>query len=773
MSTPDSPRTPARAPDRAAVLAQACGLLTVGIGVSALIGWTAGIVALHSVSTAFVPTAPSTALSLVLLGAAAFALDRWPERRAARWYVDAAAILACAFTALVIAQFVGGFDVGLEPAVSSPATALAGVPVGRMSALAAGGFLLAALSLIALTTYPSETAAGRRVAVGMGLGTLAIGVASLAGYALHAPLLYHSSVVPVALPTAGGLSLLGVGILTSALRTPRPGAPGGAEARQHRRPSIMRYIPAAFGAGAMALLTVVAAGIARQLDQTRLQGEFEAKAKTVALALQADIDEGLTNVRSVAAAIAIDEVVTRSEFRLFAAASRPLHGGAIAVAWVPSVPGEARARFEAAARRDGRPDFRVTERGPAGRLVAAGRRNEYLPVLYVEPSADLGRLLGFDVGTEPAAADALTRARDADATVVSDGFHLVTDPPGQVTIVITHPLFHTPPRSAFAERGALQGYAVGILRFTNVVRAVEPRLDSQGIALTVRDVRQGAPKPVYGRPEAAPAHLFLSHAETLAVADRRWQAVFVPTAAYASLHPRWSAWALLAAGLLFAFLVGAHLFGMEGYASDLETARETLHTSEARFRAISESAVDGIITIDAHGAIVHCNAAAARAFGYEDGSLVGRNVRDLVPASHLAAHAAGLEAYRATGQTLIVGESLELPALRRDGSEFPIDLSLATWETHEGRFATAIVRDISDRRQAQAERERLIAELQDALASVKSLRGLLPVCSWCRKVLDDRGAWRQLEAYVHEHTDADFSHGICPECAKKYLSEDG
>jgi PAS domain S-box-containing protein len=219
---------------------------------------------------------------------------------------------------------------------------------------------------------------------------------------------------------------------------------------------------------------------------------------------------------------------------------------------------------------------------------------------------------------------------------------------------------------------------------------------------------------------------------------------------------------------LFSFLIGAHLFGMERYTSDLETIRETLHTSEARFRAISESAVDGIITIDATGTIVQANAAAVREFGYEEGGLLGRNVRDLVPPSHVAAHSAGLARYGATGATLLVGEQLELPALHRDGHEFPIELSLATLETHEGRFATAILHDITARNRAREERERLIAELQDALANVKTLSGLMPICAWCKKIRDDKGYWTQLESYLSHHTTAEFSHGMCPDCEKKF-----
>jgi hypothetical protein len=61
----------------------------------------------------------------------------------------------------------------------------------------------------------------------------------------------------------------------------------------------------------------------------------------------------------------------------------------------------------------------------------------------------------------------------------------------------------------------------------------------------------------------------------------------------------------------------------------------------------------------------------------------------------------------------------------------------------------------------------LIVELQEALAKIKTLRGLIPTCAWCRKVRDDKGYWNELENYIRENYDADFTHGICPECLKK------
>jgi len=771
MPVIDSPSTTAqRAPDLAAFVAQSCGVLTVAIGVSALIGWITGIEALHRINVSFVPTAPSTALALVLLGAAAFALERWPERRGARAFVISTEVFVCALAALVIAQSVGGFDLGLEAEFSSAAQTFQGVRAGKMSPISAGGFLLAALSLVALTTYASETVAGRRVAVGLVCGTLVIGLATLTGYALGAPLLYHSVVIPVALPTATGLSLLGVAILTTAVRGPRRGAVGAAEARRSKRPRIMRYLPAALGAGATALLALEAAGIIRQLDQTRLQETFDSNAWAAAAALASDMDESLTSLRSMGTSIEIDNDFTRQDFRALAAASLPRHGGISALAWVPRVPLEMRARFETEVQRDGRPDFRVRERGPAGRLVAAGHRNEYFPVSDVKPSASYERLLGFDVATDPAVAGVLERARDAAAPSASEPFTLVADTSGRVTVMLVQPVyFPRPSRSAVAERGDLHGFAVGIVPFADVARPVDTLLKSQGIALTLRDIGQGGEaEPLHGRPQVGQASRLRAHAETLSVADRRWEATFVATAAYPALHRQWSAWALLAGGLFFAFLVGRHLYGMERYTSDLETARETLHESEARFRAISESAADCIITIDGTGTIVHCNAAAARAFGYDNGGLLGRNVRDIIPPSHVAAHSAGLAQYVATGQALVVGEVLELPALRRDGEEFPIEMTLSVWETGDGRFATAILRDISERKRSREEREQLIAKLQDALASVKTLSGLMPICAWCKKIRDDQGYWTQLESYLSDHTTAEFSHGMCPDCEKKF-----
>jgi PleD family two-component response regulator len=74
-------------------------------------------------------------------------------------------------------------------------------------------------------------------------------------------------------------------------------------------------------------------------------------------------------------------------------------------------------------------------------------------------------------------------------------------------------------------------------------------------------------------------------------------------------------------------------------------------------------------------------------------------------------------------------------------------------------------------RQKEKEQQDLIRRLQDAFAEIKTLKGFIPICASCKKIRDDEGYWNQLEAYISKHTDAVFTHGICPQCAEKYKAE--
>jgi len=79
-------------------------------------------------------------------------------------------------------------------------------------------------------------------------------------------------------------------------------------------------------------------------------------------------------------------------------------------------------------------------------------------------------------------------------------------------------------------------------------------------------------------------------------------------------------------------------------------------------------------------------------------------------------------------------------------------------------------RDVSEQRRGEEVRQLLIAELQLALSNVRLLSGLLPICACCKKIRDDQGAWRQIEEYIRQHSEATFTHGICPDCAREHFA---
>jgi hypothetical protein len=83
----------------------------------------------------------------------------------------------------------------------------------------------------------------------------------------------------------------------------------------------------------------------------------------------------------------------------------------------------------------------------------------------------------------------------------------------------------------------------------------------------------------------------------------------------------------------------------------------------------------------------------------------------------------------------------------------------------------AVVRNVDQRKKLEQERENLITDLQEALANIKTLSGLIPICANCKKIRKDSGYWQQMEAYISDHSEAKFSHGICPDCARELYPE--
>jgi two-component system, LuxR family, sensor kinase FixL len=148
--------------------------------------------------------------------------------------------------------------------------------------------------------------------------------------------------------------------------------------------------------------------------------------------------------------------------------------------------------------------------------------------------------------------------------------------------------------------------------------------------------------------------------------------------------------------------------------TDRKQAEMALQESEVRMRAIFENAVDAIITIDERGIMERLNPAAERLFGYPEAEVIGKNVSMMMPSPYREQHDGYLAHYLQTGEKRIIGKGREVIGQRKDGSIFPMDLAVAEMRIGDRRMFTGVVRDISERKQAEERHKALMEEISSA-----------------------------------------------------------
>ncbi len=160
--------------------------------------------------------------------------------------------------------------------------------------------------------------------------------------------------------------------------------------------------------------------------------------------------------------------------------------------------------------------------------------------------------------------------------------------------------------------------------------------------------------------------------------------------------------------------LGTHLGSELGLIFSQKKAEEKLKDSEKKYKSLTESANDAIISADKAGNIVFWNKGATRLFGYEESEVMGLSLTILMPERYREGHSIGIARANATGQFSLLGKTMELCGLKKDGGEFPLEISVAGWNAGERMFFSAIIRDISNRREAELELNILRSAVEQA-----------------------------------------------------------
>jgi len=207
---------------------------------------------------------------------------------------------------------------------------------------------------------------------------------------------------------------------------------------------------------------------------------------------------------------------------------------------------------------------------------------------------------------------------------------------------------------------------------------------------------------------------------------------------------------------------------LEQEIAERRKTEEALRRSEEKYRNLFDSTVDGVYQVDALGRFTHINRAGARIFGHRNPEeMIGKEVvqywRDPLARE---AYIAELKARKSVSAYHQQGK-------KKDGEPIEVESSSRVIEDSAGNYLglDGILRDVTERKRYDAEREKLVLDLKEALAEVRTLSGMLPICASCKKIRDDKGYWNQIEEYITNNSEAFFSHGICPDCFDKQIIE--
>jgi len=216
------------------------------------------------------------------------------------------------------------------------------------------------------------------------------------------------------------------------------------------------------------------------------------------------------------------------------------------------------------------------------------------------------------------------------------------------------------------------------------------------------------------------------------------------------------------------------LYSIVHDVTDRARADEQLHESRDQYQSLVDN-IPGITyrcKLDKDWTMLYMSTAIDSVSGYPASDFINNAVRTYASVIHSEDSEYVEQSVNKAMELNAVWE-IEYRILHKDGS--------IHWAFEKGRgvfgeegtlkYIDGFILDITDRKTNEEEREKLLKELQKALEDVNTLRGLIPICSSCKKIRDDEGSWNQMEIYISDHSKAKFSHGICPECSKRLYPE--
>jgi CHASE1-domain containing sensor protein len=321
------------------------------------------------------------------------------------------------------------------------------------------------------------------------------------------------------------------------------------------------FAASVFGLGALVTLAVFFTTRGRERSARAI--ELERRAADVTRAAQASFDVPLEVLRSVPALFEASEEVTRAEFRAFVSGALARYPWLYAVEWIPRVPGDQRAQYEARAVADGLVGYHFKQDAPSGPPEPADERPEYFPLYYMEPPNPIA--IGLEETALPARKLALERARDRNATIMSSRLKLVQDQPGVASVIAFHPVYRRGeiPATVEARRESLRGLSAAVFRIAPVLDKALESFDLARLDVALLDVDDDPPTILYeSRAGAAAEGARARDDNVIQIAGRRWAVRVTDRGGWAA-SAGLAGWPHLAIGLIASALAAAFAYAFQ------------------------------------------------------------------------------------------------------------------------------------------------------------------------------------------------------------------
>ena len=420
--------------------------------------------------------------------------------------------------------------------------------------------------------------------------------------------------------------------------------------------------------------------------------------------LEREMDATLTALFSLGGLFTNSGDVGWENFRHFSRRLVARHPQIQALEWIPRIEQAERDVFEQRVRKEGFPDFRITERRAQGFVTASRAHEVHFPVYYLEPMAENKAAHGFDLASSPARLRALERSRDSGEQIATARISLVQETVPDFGFLVFQPVYKkaAPVATAPQRRLSLLGFALGVFRVSDIIKdTIDLESGSQRIEVFVFDLSAPAgAQLLYPRGHSATSATDIAGASCLRspldVAKRNWLVVTCrPGGPDGTGDDHLGSWIFLVTGLAVIVFFVAYLRATIAQKSATEIAAVNSH-----LEAIIQNTAEGLVTIDNKGVVASFNPAAEEMFGYAAAEVIGQNVSMLMSPDERAAHD-GYVARSEIHAARIINKARDLKGLRKDGSLFPLELNVSPMTRLGQPMFIGIMRDITERKHAE------------------------------------------------------------------------